>query len=373
MGSIDAIIAGAGVVGLAIARRLAISGRRVLLIEAERAIGQGISSRSSEVIHAGLYYPPGSLKALLCTRGRAALYAYCAANRIGHRRCGKLVIAVDAAQIATLEAIAETALANGVDDLELLDRPTLANRAPALSGIAALSSPSTGIVDSHALLLTLLAEAEAHGTTLALNTRIESVKRSAAGWSIAVAGEASPIVTAPLFINAAGLGAIPLAARIEGVTQSSLPQQHFARGRYFAYAGRHPFDTLIYPMPEPGGLGVHLTLDLAGAARFGPDVTWLDAPDYSVDPAAAPAFAAAIRRYWPAIDATRLHPGHAGVRPKIAGPGDPAADFRIDGPASHGLTGLINLFGIESPGITAALAMADHVAALLEGPIQPAP
>ncbi len=369
----DAIVVGAGIVGLAIARRLAIGGRRVLLIEAERAIGQGISSRSSEVVHAGLYYPPGSLKALLCTNGRNALYAYCAANRIAHRRCGKLVVAADAAQVVTLEAIAATAFANGVGDLEWLDRAALAARVPGLVGTAALSSPSTGIVDSHALMLTLLAEAEAHGATLALGTRIESVTRSAAGWSIAVAGDASPVVTAPLFINAAGLGAIPLAARIEGVAQSSLPQQHFARGRYFAYAGRHPFDTLVYPVPEPGGLGVHLTLDLAGAARFGPDVTWLDAPDYTVDPAAAPAFAAAIRRYWPAIDASRLHPGHAGVRPKIAGPGDPAADFRIDGPARHGLAGLVNLFGIESPGITAALAIADHVAALPEGPIQPAP
>jgi L-2-hydroxyglutarate oxidase LhgO len=361
---VDAIVIGAGVVGLAIARTLAMRGRNVLIVEAERMIGSGTSSRNSEVIHAGIYYPAGSLKARLCVEGRERLYAYCAARGVPHRRCGKLIVAATG-QEAALAAIEHAAVANGVVDLEAIDSGRLRAHAPDLAGCGALYSPSTGIIDSHTLMLALLGEAETHGAMLAVDTRVEGVRRIADGWAIVVTGEVDPVVAAPVLVNAAGLSAVDVAARIEGGDPALLPVQHYARGAYFAYSGKHPFDNLVYPVPEPGGLGIHLTLDMGGSARFGPDVTWVDAPDYTVDPAQRDRFADAIRRYWPGVEAERLYPSYAGVRPKLSGPGEPAADFGIDGPQAHGHSGLVNLFGIESPGLTASLAIAEHVADLV--------
>ena len=371
MDQVDTVIVGAGVVGLAAARALARAGREVLLLEALDAFGQGTSARSSEVIHAGLYHAPGSLKARLCVAGREALYAYAAARGIGHRRCGKLVVATEAGQAGALEAIRARGTDCGVEGLELLDARAAQALEPALRCVAALGSPATGIVDSHALMLALLGEAEDHGALLALRSPVERVRVIAGGGFEVVVGGAEPTrIGARALVNAAGLHACALARAIDGLDPRHVPAPHWARGHYFACSGRAPFSRLIYPLPEPGGLGIHLTLDLGGQARFGPDVQWLPvaprgAEDYAVDPALAGAFERSVRRYWPALPAGALQPAYAGIRPKVAGPGEPAADFRIDGPARHGVTGLVNLFGIESPGLTASLAIGEHVAALL--------
>lgn len=363
---VDCVVIGAGVVGLACAAALASAGREVLIIEAEARFGEGISSRNSEVIHAGLYYAPGSLKARLCLRGKELLYRYCAARAVAHNRCGKLIVAGSTDEAAQLYTIEDNARRCGMNELEHLDAPALAALEPALRGVAALHSPSTGIVDSHGLMLSLLADAEAAGAVLALQTPVEG-GRVDGGTLLLELGGAEPCeLEARAVINSAGLGAVALAGKVSGFSGGTVPRAYFAKGRYFTLQGKAPFSHLIYPLPEPGGLGVHLTLDLAGQARFGPDVEWIDQPDYSVSNERIAAFEASIRRYWPELQDGRLSPGYAGVRPKISGPGEAAADFRIDGPAQHGVAGWINLFGIESPGLTASLAIAEEVARRLE-------
>ncbi|WP_341646248.1 NAD(P)/FAD-dependent oxidoreductase [Thauera sp. SDU_THAU2] len=367
MESVDVIVIGAGVVGLACARALAEAGRDVLIVEREDCFGSGISARNSEVIHAGLYYPPGSLKARLCVEGRQRLYTYCEQRGVAHARCGKLVVASRSSQLDALQAIAERARRNGVDDLRLLDHAEVAGLEPALDAHAALLSPSTGIVDSHGLMLALLGDAERHSAMLALGSPVTGGSADGDGVVLEVGGETPMTLRARWVINAAGLDAVALGGAIRSAASAQAPQAHFARGVYFSYSGKAPFSRLIYPIPEPGGLGVHLTLDLGGQAKFGPDVEWIERPDYHVDPARAARFAAAIRNWWPALDAERLQPGYAGVRPKIVGPGEADADFRIDGPDRHGVAGLIHLYGIESPGLTASLAIGAQVAELVSG------
>jgi L-2-hydroxyglutarate oxidase LhgO len=324
------------------------------------------------VIHAGLYYAPGSLKARFCVEGRLRLYELCARRGIPHRRCGKLIVAGSAAQLPALEEITATARSNGVE-LQALDGPAAASLEPQLACHAALYSPHTGILDSHAYLLVLLGEAEDAGAICACSSAVTRLALEGGGVTIAVNG-GPPSLQAALVVNAAGLDAPALARAAEGFPQQHVPQSFLAKGSYFSLAARTPFSRLVYPVPEPGGLGIHLTLDLAGRARFGPDVQWIDAPesraaqpdarDYAVDPRRAERFYPAIRRYWPALPDGSLHPAYAGIRAKIAGPGEPPADFRIDGPAVHGAP-MVNLFGIESPGLTASLAIAEHVSTLL--------
>lgn len=371
MERIDGVVVGAGVVGLAVARALAMAGQEVVLLEADAAIGSGTSSRNSEVVHAGLYYPPGSWKARLCVQGREWLYAYCAAHGVAHRRCGKLVVATEASQEPALQALRQRAEACGVHDLQWLDAAQARALEPALRCTAALLSPSTGIVDSHGLMLSLLGEAEAHGAMLALKSPLQRLRRVADGFELDIGGDAPMQLHARRVVNSAGLHAVSLAARFEGLPAMALPQAHWARGHYFACSGKPAFSRLIYPMPDEAGLGVHVTLDLGGQMRFGPDVQWIPtteagAEDYRVDPARAAPFAEAIRRYWPGLPDAALQPAYAGIRPKISGPGQPAADFMIQGPAEHGVAGLVNLFGIESPGLTACLAIAEQVRAALD-------
>jgi L-2-hydroxyglutarate oxidase LhgO len=361
---VDCVVVGAGVVGLAVARALALQGREVLVLEAAGAIGTGISSRNSEVIHAGLYYPTGSLKARLCVQGRHLMYAYCAKRSVPHRRCGKLIVATSTEQVPGLESILARAQANGVDDLQWLTREQALALEPALACVAALHSPSTGIVDSHALMLALQGDLEHAGGMVAFNSPLA---RAAIGSdAIELVAIDGTVLQARTVVNAAGLHAPALAARFAGLDASHVPQAHYAKGSYFTLAGRAPFSRLIYPVPESAGLGVHLTLDLGGQAKFGPDVQWVDSPDdVLVDPARGDAFYAQVRKYWPGLADGALSPGYAGVRPKISDPHAPAADFVIQGPLTHGVAGLVNLFGIESPGLTSALAIAQHVAALV--------
>ncbi|MCP5273050.1 MAG: NAD(P)/FAD-dependent oxidoreductase [Burkholderiaceae bacterium] len=372
MDSLDTVVIGAGVVGLACARALAQQGHEVVVLEAADAIGTGTSARNSEVIHAGLYYTPGSWKARLCVEGRQRLYAYAAERGIPHRRCGKLIVATAAGQGAGLEAIRARGASCGVDDLVWLTGAQARALEPALHCTAALHSPSTGIVDSHALMLALQGEAEDHGAMVALKSPVERIVCAPAGaFIVHVGGDEPSVVRARQLVNAAGLHAQTLARRIEGLDPAHVPPQHWARGHYFALPGRPAFQRLIYPLPEPGGLGVHLTLDLAGQMRFGPDVQWVPvtepgAEDYAVDPARAEGFDDAIRRFWPALPTGRLQPAYAGLRPKVSGPGEPAADFMLSGPADHGWPGLLNLFGIESPGLTACIAIGEQVAAMLK-------
>lgn len=362
MESVDCVVIGAGVVGLACAQALASAGREVIVLERETDFGTGISSRNSEVIHAGLYYPTGSLKAQLCVEGKHRLYQWCEAHGVEYRRCGKLLVATRPAQTSRLEAIEARARANGVDDLQRLDRAAIAALEPALEAHAAVLSPSTGIIDSHGLMLSLLGDAEAHGAMMALGSPVLAGRAERGGIVLDVGGEAPMTLKASWVINSAGLDAVSLARQIDSPAQAQLPEAYFARGVYFTLGGKAPFSRLIYPMPEAGGLGVHLTLDLGGQAKFGPDVEWIASPDYTVDPARLEQFAEAIRAWWPDLDPARLSPGYAGVRPKIVGPGEADADFRIDGPEQHGTPGLIHLLGIESPGLTASLAIGERVA-----------
>ena len=367
MHDIDCVVAGAGVVGLATARALALSGRSVLVVEKADAIGTGTSARNSEVIHAGIYYAPGSLKARLCVEGRERLYAYCHDRNIGHARTGKLIVAVEPVQFDRLSAIRANAERSGVTDLELLTRVQAQSLEPALNCAGALLSPSTGIIDGHALMLSLRGDAEAAGTSFAFLTTVTGATPTPDGIEIRTRdadGEPFALETGA-FINAAGLDAQALAGRIEGFPQNRIPPLWLARGKYFALSGRSPFSRLIYPVPVDGGLGVHLTLDLGGSARFGPDVEWVESVDYTVDPVRGAVFYDEIRRYWPDLAADALLPAYAGIRPKLSGPGQPAADFMVQGPADHGAGRIVNLFGIESPGLTASLAIADHIVDLL--------
>ncbi len=362
---VDAVVVGAGVVGLACARALARSGCETLLLEAEPWIGSGASSRNSEVIHAGIYYPTGSRKARLCVAGRRMLLEFCASHGVAHRLCGKLIVATDASQLAELEALAARAEANGVP-LQFVSRRALAEREPEVHGEAALYSPGTGIVDSHGLLLGLRADLEAAGGLVALNAPVERIEPVAQGFDVCVGGQEPCRVVARTLINAAGLRADRLAAAIPGLPPHACPRHHYARGRYYAYSGVVPFRHLVYPLPEPGGLGVHVTLDLAGRARFGPDVAWVDSEDYGFDDSARQAFIDAIVRYFPKVEPARLHPDQCGIRARLGGPEVAFADFRIDGCETHGIPGLVNLLGIESPGLTACLAIAGEVLARLQ-------
>lgn len=357
---VEVAVVGAGVVGLAVARELAQLGYEVVLIEQAGAIGTGISSRNSEVIHAGLYYPSGSLKARLCLRGNALMYDYCARHGVDHRRSGKLVVACREQDLPRLDALAAQGAANGVQGLQRLERTEALALEPELDCAGALWVPSSGIVDSHGLMNALLGDAEAAGATLALASRVESGVPEGGGWRLRCSDDFE--LRADWVINSAGLHAAAVSASL-GVAQAPL---RYARGHYFALSRRAPFQRLIYPLPVDGGLGVHLTLDLAGQARFGPDVQWLHDTDpatldYAVDPGLAPGFEAEIRRYWPGLPAAALQPAYSGIRPKLSGPGESAADFLIQQPAP----GLVNLLGIESPGLTASLALAEEVASLV--------
>jgi len=362
MEQVDAVVIGAGAIGLAVARSLAAAGRSVVILERETHIGTGTSARSSEVIHAGLHYPHSSLKERLCIAGKHRLYDWCAARGVPHRRIGKLTFAAGPDERARLEAIAAHALAVGADEgLRWLETTEVRAAEPALDAAAALLSPSSGIVDSHAFMLSLLGDAEDHGAVLARCSPAERIVWSPEGWQVHSGDTA---LAARIVVNAAGHGAWDVARAIEPLDPAHIPPRFLGKGSYFTYSGSVPFSRLIYPLPAAHDLGTHLTLDLAGQARFGPDLEWVDAIDYAVDPGAKPRFLAAIRRFWPGIDPERLHPGYSGIRPKITGPGEPDADFRIEGEAGHGLSGLVNLFGIASPGLTASLAIGDYVAML---------
>jgi len=373
MERIDAVVIGAGVIGLAVGRALAREGLETIVLERADAFGTITSSRNSEVIHAGLYYPSGSLKAQLCVAGRDRLYAYCAEKGIAHRRCGKLLVASGDAQRAKLAQILAQGQRNGLDDLQWLDAAQLRALEPQLHADVALWSPSTGIVDSHGLMLALLGDLEAAGGALALRSPVEAIAAGVAGGvhQLHVGGEVAMGLEARVVVNAAGLWAPDLAQRIAGLDAEHAPRARYAKGNYFSLAAKAPFTHLIYPTPEAAGLGVHLTLDLAGQARFGPDVQWIepatpDAIDYRVDATRAAAFEAAIRSYWPGLPDHALQPAYSGVRPKLeAADGSALVDFVVQGPAEHGIAGMLNLYGIESPGLTACLAIADEVVSRL--------
>jgi L-2-hydroxyglutarate oxidase LhgO len=364
MNEVGAVVIGAGVVGLATGRALARAGLETLVLDGERRFGSWTSSRNSEVIHAGIYYTPGSLKARSCIRGRALLYAYCRSREVPFRRTGKLIFASSESDRPALDAIMAGAEAAGVADLQRLDSAAARRLEPELHCSEAILSPSTGIIDSHAYMQSLVADLEAAGGLLVCNTRVSAVRAMPDGrWGIHVEGETGPVVVTPRVVNAAGLAAHDVAAATERLDQALLPPLRLARGLYYSYSGAVPFRHLIYPTPEPGGLGTHLTLDLGGSARFGPDVEWIDGVDYNAPPDAERdrRFAEAARRIWPSLDERRLEQGFAGIRPKLSGPNEPAADFLLLGPADHKLDGLVGLFGIESPGLTASLALAEQV------------
>ncbi|MFA5488962.1 MAG: NAD(P)/FAD-dependent oxidoreductase [Candidimonas sp.] len=355
---IDCVVIGAGVIGLAAARELAMAGREVLLVESTPSIGNGASSRNSEVIHAGIYYPKGSLKAQYCVTGKEMLYRYCADRGVAHQRLGKLIVAATPEQTAKLAAIAARARENGVDDLYQITGAQARELEPALVCDAALVSPSTGIVDSHALMLALQGDAENHGAQCVFRTRLSHGKVLASGgFELHFEGDEAMILSAANLVNAAGLWAPQVAGSIEGLPAQHAPKAYFCKGSYFTLSSRSPFKRLIYPMPNEAGLGVHLTLDLGGQAKFGPDTEWVDSVDYTIDPARAQVFYAAVRQYWPDLPDDSLRPDYTGIRPKIVGPDEPAADFRISDEREHGIAGLVNLFGIESPGLTSCLAI----------------
>jgi L-2-hydroxyglutarate oxidase LhgO len=356
------LVVGAGVVGLAVARAAALTGADVVVAEAAAAIGTGISSRNSEVIHAGIYYPTGSARARLCAASRRLLYDFCASHGVPHRKCGKLIVATKDAELGRLESIHAQGRANGVEGLELIDGAAAGRLEPALSCTAALRSPETGIIDSHSYMTALHGDLEDHGGSIAFNTRIERLAPAGTGWK---AGFGNEWVHFDAVVNAAGLGAQRLGAATEGYPAARVPRLKLVKGNYFSFAGRPVFSRLVYPVPTPGGLGVHVTLDLAGRMRFGPDVEWIEKENYDVDPGRAAAFYQRIRDYWPDLPEGSLLPDYAGIRPKLTGQGEPAADFMIDAPKDHGLPGLVHLFGIESPGLTSALSLAQEVVSYL--------
>ena len=365
MESVDCVVVGAGVVGLAVARSLALTGRDVLLLEGAEAIGTGTSSRNSEVIHAGIYYPAGSLMARHCVAGRRMLYAFCAERGVPHARCGKLIAATSEEEAGRLASIQARAAANGVEDMRVLSRDEAVALEPALSCHGALLSPSTGILDSHAYMLALQGDAENAGAVLAFHSPVLSGRVVPEGIVLETGGAEPMTLLCRSLVNAAGLGAPALGRAIAGLPPETVPREYYAKGNYFTLAGRSPFSRLIYPVPVPGGLGTHLTIDLGGQARFGPDVEWVDHIDYEVDPRRGDSFYEAIRRYWPALPDGALQPGYSGIRPKIVPRGAPAQDFVIQGPALHGVPGLVNLYGIESPGLTASLSLAGAVRDIL--------
>lgn len=359
------LVIGAGVVGLAVARAAARRGHEVIVAEATLGIGNGVSSRNSEVIHGGMYYPTGSLRALHCTRGRRMLYDFCARHGVPFRRCGKLIVATNAAELAKIEAIHAQGAVNGVEELALIGGEAARRLEPELTCVGAVHSPQTGIIDSHALMLALQGEMEERGGAIAFGTRIERLTPARGGWEVRFGGAEPGSFEVDAVVNSAGLGARALAQATDGYPPARVPRLVLAKGNYFGYTRRPVFSHLIYPAPVDGGLGIHVTLDLAGRMRFGPDVEWIDTEDYAVDPRRADSFYARIRSYWPGLAEATLVPDYAGIRPKLTGPGEAAADFVIETPAAHGLPGLVNLFGIESPGLTSSLSIADAVVAAL--------
>ena len=366
--TIQTAVIGAGVVGLAIARALAMSGREVILLESQDAIGTGTSARNSEVIHAGIYYPPGSLKAELCVKGKEMLYRYCKDHGVDHKRTGKLIVATDESQHEALATLFGRAQKNGVTDLQKLSGADARKLEPDIRCTSALLSPSTGIVDSHGLMLSLQGDAEEHGAMIAFLSPVESGRLTDDGILLEVGGENPMPLLCKEVVNTAGLGAVRLALSLKGLDESHVPPFYMAKGNYFSLSGKTPFRRLIYPAPEQAGLGVHLTLDLGGQARFGPDVQWVESEDYEVDPRRGDSFYAAIRKYWPDLKDGSLQPAYSGIRPKIQAPGQAAADFVIQGPKTHGVKGLVNLFGIESPGLTSCLAIAEAVVGAFKSP-----
>jgi L-2-hydroxyglutarate oxidase LhgO len=355
------LVIGAGVIGLAVARAAALAGHEVVVTEAANAIGTGISSRNSEVIHAGMYYPTGSLRGRHCVRGRRMLYAYCASHGVPHRKCEKLIVATDAAEQVKIESLHAQGMRNEVEGLRLLSAAEARTLEPALSCTGALLSPETGIIDTHAYMLALRGDLEDRGGRVALNTPVEEVSRADGGWQVRFGGTDAGVIAVDAVVNAAGLRAQAVARRTAGYPAARVPPLVYCKGNYFSYAGRAVFTRLIYPVPIDGGLGIHSILDLAGRMRFGPDVEWLEREDYAVDPLRAAAFYARIRGYWPGLPDNALLPDYSGIRPKLSGPGVPQQDFMIEGPLQHGLPGLVHLFGIESPGLTASLSLADEV------------
>jgi len=362
---VECIVIGAGVVGIAVARELAEQGREVLLLDGESSFGTQTSARNSEVIHAGIYYPENSLKAYHCVRGRNALYQYCKSRAVPFRQCGKLIVATSESQRPVLDQVIEHAKAANVHDLVLLSATEVANLEPAVNAVAGILSPSTGIIDRHSFMLTMIGEFEALGGTVAYQTPILGGGAADGLITLNTGGPDAFSIAAKIVVNCGGLGATQLAASIQGMPTHLVPTPYYAKGNYFTYQGRVPFSHLIYPVPEPGGLGIHLTLDLGNQARFGPDVEWTEKPDFEVNGSKQAAFYEAIRHYWPDAEKHRLAPSFAGVRPKITAPGDPAGDFVISGPDDHGVQGLYNLFGIESPGLTSSLSLADAIANLV--------
>jgi L-2-hydroxyglutarate oxidase LhgO len=359
------LVIGAGVVGLATARAAALAGHDVIVAEAAQAIGTGISSRNSEVIHAGMYYPTDSLRARHCTRGRRLLYDYCASHGVPQRKCGKLIVGTTPAEVAKIEAIHAQGLRNGVEGLRLIDGAQARALEPALTCLAALHSPETGIIDGQAFMLALRGDLEDRGGMIAFATPVERLVRKGGQWQVSFGGSEPGALDVDAVVNSAGLGAQDLARRTVGYPAERIPRLVLAKGNYFSYSGRPAFSRLIYPVPVDGGIGIHITLDLAGRMRFGPDVEWIEREDYTVDPARAEAFYARIRGYWPELPDNSLIADYCGIRPKLTGPGEPAADFLIEGPPEHGMPALVNLFGIESPGLTSSLSLADAVMAYL--------
>jgi L-2-hydroxyglutarate oxidase LhgO len=362
----DCVVIGAGVVGLAIARELALAGREVIVLEEADMIGTGTSSRNSEVIHAGIYYPTGSLKAKLCVAGKKFIYDYCAERGIPHRACTKLIVATNENQIATLHKLMAQAVANDVHDLRMITGAEAKAIEPNLECVAAVISPSTGVIDSHSLMLAYQGDAEAKGAMIAFNAPVLGGRVLPGGRiEIEVGGEGAMKLACRSVVNSAGLGAQLISRKIQGLKPESVPPLHYAKGNYFSLAAKAPFSRLIYPVPEPGGLGVHITIDLGGQARFGPDVEWIDEIGYDVDPHRCDKFYAEVRKYWPGIQDGTLMPAYSGIRPKLGPAGSPNADFVIQGPETHGVSNLVQLYGIESPGLTASQAIAARVAELL--------
>ena len=365
--TLDCAVIGGGVVGLAVARSLALRGREVIVLEAEPHFGSHTSSRNSEVMHAGIYYPTGSLKARLCYAGRNALYRYCAEHAVGHRRIGKVIVACDESEVATLEKYRKQAEINGCDDLRMLSGDELADMEPNVRCVAGFVSPSTGIIDAHGLMLAYIGDLEGRGGALALASPVLCGRVTSRGIELEVGGAEPMALECRSVVNSAGFHAQAVARTIAGIPPASIPPTYYAIGHYYTLSGKSPFTRLVYPVARQDWLGVHVTIDLGGQVKFGPDFAWIDRIDYRFDSSREQAFYAAIRRYYPALEDGALQPGYTGIRPKIHGPGEPVPDFVIQGPRNHGVSGLVNLYGIESPGLTSSLAIGEYVADLVTG------